>query len=94
MTSRLKHKKIFVELILNMSLTNDQIDAIVTRLATHEQWQKFSPEVQTKVLDQWHEQQADRVLDKVISAVEKESKKPRRRQAKPPKTEGNDEDDQ
>lgn len=74
-----------------MSLTNDQIDTILTNLQANEAWQKLSPEVQQNCLNDWYENQGEHILYQVVSDVQKASKKPKKRAAKPKREEGNEE---
>jgi hypothetical protein len=61
-----------------MSLTSAQVDLIVTRLASDEEWQSLTPEIRQTFLTYLYQDLADSILDRVILDVQKETRKPSR----------------
>lgn len=61
-------------------LSSDQIDMVISRLATDEEWQKsaISPEFRQALIAHLWEEQAELILDRVVEDVQKETKKPKK----------------
>lgn len=72
-----------------MSITQEHLEKVITRLASDESWQKISPEIQKSVLDDLHHEVAENILDGHINNVEKETK-PKRKSRRRAKKEDSD----
>lgn len=61
-------------------LSSDQIDMVISRLATDEEWQKsaISSEFRQALIGHLWEEQAELILDRVVEDVQKETKKPKK----------------